>query len=242
MFCFYKGRAMITVRYSKDRGYADHGWLKSFHSFSFANYYDPQHMGFGNLRVINEDYITAGGGFGTHPHRDMEIVTYVMSGELSHQDSMGNRATVVPSEVQRMSAGTGVTHSEHSHPTVPTHLLQIWLEPSIQGLAPSYEQVAFLDADKRGKLLLVASSGGVNRSVQLNADASIYAGLFDGLESAHTPLNPARKYYVFVAKGRMSVNQKYLLSAGDALLIEQETTLDLTQASNAEVLVFDLRA
>ncbi len=233
---------MITIRLSQDRGYADHGWLKSFHSFSFANYYDPKHMGFGNLRVINEDYIAAGGGFGTHPHRDMEIVTYVMTGELSHQDSMGNRATILPNEVQRMTAGTGITHSEHSHPTMPTHLLQIWLYPSRQDLTPSYEQKIFSDTHKRGQLLLVGSTSGVGDSVKLNADASIYAGLFDGAETAQLPLNAVRKYYVLLVKGSMTVNHTHLLHAGDAALIENETQLSLTQADNAEVLVFDLQA
>jgi redox-sensitive bicupin YhaK (pirin superfamily) len=232
---------MITIRKSSERGYADHGWLKSYHSFSFSNYYDPRHMGFGNLRVINEDRITAGTGFGTHPHRDMEIISYALSGSLSHKDSMGNNAVIVPGEVQRMSAGTGIQHSEHNHAQATTHFLQIWIEPSAKGLKPSYEQKAFNDADKRGKLLLVGSPDGAQGSVQFNADASLYAGLFTGAESTVLSLNPARKYYVFLIKGSLTANAQ-ALNAGDAMLMGSETELKLSQATDAEVLVFDLQA
>ncbi len=232
---------MITLRKSSERGYADHDWLKSYHSFSFASYYDPRHMGFGNLRVINEDRIAAGTGFGTHPHRDMEIISYALSGSLSHKDSMGNNAVIVPGEVQRMSAGTGIAHSEHNHAQTSTHFLQIWIEPIAKGLKPSYEQKAFDETDKRGKLLLVGSPDGALGSVQLNADASLYAGLFDGAENANLTLNPARKYYVFLIKGRLNANEQ-AMQAGDALLMASESRLNLKQGQGAEVLVFDLQA
>jgi len=176
---------MITLRRSADRGYADHGWLKSLHTFSFADYQDPAHMGFGNLRVINEDRIAPGTGFGTHAHRDMEIVSYVLDGALAHQDSLGNGAAILPGEVQRMTAGNGVRHSEFNHAEgKSTHFLQIWLLPAATGLAPGYEQKAFSVADKRGRLRLVAAPGGVDGAVTLHADASIRAGLFDGDEAA----------------------------------------------------------
>ncbi len=233
---------MITLRLSNTRGYADHGWLKSFHSFSFANYYDSNHTSFGNLRVINEDFIQSGGGFGTHPHQNMEIVTYVLSGHLFHKDSMGNQATIAPGEVQRMTAGTGITHSEHSHPTTETHLLQIWLKPNQLGLTPSYEQTHFLDSDKQGKLLLVASNTGDSGSVKLNADAQIYATLLDQAESTQLNLNPARKYYVFLISGNLTVNDTHALNAGDAALIQHENLLTLSDAHLAEALIFDLSA
>ena len=231
---------MISLRQSRERGYADHGWLKSFHSFSFAGYYDPQHMGWGNLRVINEDRIAPGTGFGTHGHRDMEIVSYVLSGRLAHQDSIGNVQTIPPGEVQRMSAGTGVRHSEFNHaPDQTTHFLQIWIEPDQAGIDPGYEQKAFADADKRGRLCLVASRDGAQGSVTIHADARIHAGLFDGAEQAELALDPARKAYVFLVRGRLTVNGQ-ALQAGDAALLAQESLLQLGQAVDAEVLVFDL--
>jgi redox-sensitive bicupin YhaK (pirin superfamily) len=191
---------MITLRKSSDRGFADHGWLKSFHSFSFADYHDPRHMGFGNLRVINEDRIAPGTGFGTHGHRDMEIVSYVLQGALAHRDSMGNGTRIEPGDVQRMSAGRGVMHSEFNHaPDQTTHFLQIWILPDEQGVAPGYEQKHFDAASKRGVLRLVASPDGRDGSVTLHADASMYAGLFDGGETATLALDPARKAYVHVA-------------------------------------------
>ena len=231
---------MLTVRKSQDRGYADHGWLHSYHSFSFAGYYDPEHMGFGNLRVINEDRIAPGMGFGTHGHRDMEIISYVLSGELAHKDSMGNVKGIPPGDVQRMSAGTGVQHSEFNHAEgQTTHFLQIWLLPDVQGVAPGYEQKTFADAEKRGRLRRVASPDGAEGSVRVNADATLYAGLIDGSESASLVLDPARKAYVHVVRGSLKANGQ-ALSAGDAALIEQETALALTEGRDAEVLVFDL--
>lgn len=231
---------MLTVRKSQDRGYADHGWLHSYHSFSFAGYYDPEHMGFGNLRVINEDRIAPGMGFGTHGHRDMEIISYVLSGELAHKDSMGNVKGIPPGDVQRMSAGTGVQHSEFNHAEgQTTHFLQIWLLPDVQGVAPGYEQKTFADAEKRGRLRRVASPDGAEGSVRVNADATLYAGLLDGSESASLVLDPARKAYVHLVRGSLKANGQ-ALSAGDAALIEQETVLALTEGQDAEVLVFDL--
>jgi redox-sensitive bicupin YhaK (pirin superfamily) len=231
---------MITLRPSADRGYADHGWLKSFHSFSFADYVDPAHMGFGNLRVINEDRVAPGTGFGTHGHRDMEIVSYVLEGALAHKDSMGNASAILPGEVQRMSAGTGVLHSEFNHaPQSCTHFLQIWIQPAQRGIAPGYEQKAFAEADKRGRLRLVASPDGREGSVTLHADASLRAGLFDGAEQAELTLDPARLTYVHLARGALVVNGQ-ALQAGDALKLEGETRLQLAQGRQAEVLVFDL--
>ena len=233
---------MLTIRTSKERGYADHGWLKSFHSFSFAGYYDPLHMGWGNLRVINEDWVAAGKGFGTHSHRDMEIVTYVLQGELAHKDSMGNVKTIPPGDVQRMSAGPGVQHSEFNHaPNDTTHLLQIWIEPNVTGIEPSYEQTTFSDAEKQGKLCLVASPNGAQGSVTIHADARLYAGLFDSDQTAQLTLTPTRKCYVHLVRGALTVNDN-TLTAGDAALIEGESLITLTQGKDAEVLVFDLHA
>jgi quercetin 2,3-dioxygenase len=231
---------MLTLRKSQDRGYADHGWLKSFHSFSFADHYDPDHMGFGNLRVINEDRIAPGTGFGTHGHRDMEIVSYVLDGALGHKDSIGNGATIVPGEVQRMSAGSGIAHSEYNHAAdKTTHFLQIWILPNRTGITPGYEQKAFADADKRGKLRLVASPDGRDGSVQLNADASLRAGLFDGAERAELALDAKRLGYVHVARGQVHVNG-HALGAGDAARLDGESRLVIDRGSNAEVIVFDL--
>ena len=233
---------MLTVRKSQDRGHADHGWLQSYHSFSFAGYYDPAHMGFGNLRVINEDRIAPGTGFGAHGHRDMEIVSYVLSGELAHKDNMGNVKGIPPGDVQRMSAGTGVMHSEFNHAQgQTTHFLQIWIEPNVQGIAPSYEQKTFADAEKRGVLRLVASPDGAHGSVTIHADAAIYAGLLDADEAVTLALNPERKTYVHLIRGALEVNG-HALSGGDAAQIEKESTLSLTRGHDAEVLVFDLAA
>jgi len=232
---------MMNIRKSQDRGYADHGWLKSFHSFSFADYYDPAHMGFGNLRVINEDRVAPGTGFGTHGHRDMEIVSYVLDGAIGHKDSLGNGASIVPGEVQRMSAGTGVRHSEFNHAADrTTHFLQIWILPDRQGIEPGYEQKAFSAADKRGKLRLVASPEGQDGSVTIHASASIYAGLFDGeAERAELALDPRRLGYVHVARGAVHVNGQ-ALSAGDAALLDGESRIVIDQGQAAEVIVFDL--
>ena len=231
---------MLTLRKSQDRGHADHGWLKSYHSFSFAGYHDANHMGWGNLRVINEDRIAPGMGFGTHSHRDMEIISYVLSGELAHKDNMGNGRSIPPGDVQRMSAGRGVQHSEFNHMQgESTHFLQIWIEPNATGIPASYEQKTFNSAEKRGALRLVASPDGAQGSVTVHADAALYAGLFDGAETATLGLDPARKGYVFLVRGTLSVNGQ-ALGAGDALMIEGEKSLTLSQGQDAEVLVFDL--
>ena len=231
---------MQTIRKAQDRGHADHGWLKSYHSFSFAGYHDPAHMGWGNLRVINEDRIEAGTGFGKHGHRDMEIISYVLVGELAHEDSMGNVKGIPPGDVQRMSAGTGVTHSEFNHAAgQTTHFLQIWIEPNVTGIAPGYEQKTIPAADKRGALRLVASPDGADGSVSMHADASLYAGLFDGPERAQLALDPRRKAYVHLVRGALEVNGQ-MLSAGDALKLESESQVTLANGADAEVLVFDL--
>jgi len=233
---------MLTLRPSQERGYADHGWLKSFHSFSFADYFDPAHMGWGNLRVINEDWIAPGKGFGTHGHRDMEIVTYVLQGELAHQDSLGNVKAIPPGDVQRMSAGTGVQHSEFNHaPNDTTHLLQIWIDPNVRGVKPSYEQTTFADSAKQGHLCLVASPDGAQGSVALNADARLYAGLFEAGQTAALELAVGRKAYVHLVRGALKVNG-VALHTGDAALLVDETRVTLTEAQDAELLVFDLCA
>jgi quercetin 2,3-dioxygenase len=231
---------MLTIRKSEDRGHADHGWLQSHHSFSFADYYDPAYMGWGNLRVINDDLIAPGGGFGMHGHHDMEIVTYVTTGALAHKDSMGNGTTIPPGDVQRMSAGSGVRHSEFNDAqNQATHLFQIWIEPREKGITPGYEQKSFADAEKRGRLRLIASPDGAAGSVTIHADASLYAGLFDGGEAATLPLDPARKAYVHVARGTLAVNGRNLRK-GDAALLADESRLTLSEGNDAEVLVFDL--
>jgi redox-sensitive bicupin YhaK (pirin superfamily) len=231
---------MLTLRKSSDRGYADHGWLKSFHSFSFAGYHDPAHMGFGNLRVINEDRIAPGTGFGTHGHRDMEIISYVLEGNLAHKDTLGNVKGIPPGDVQRMSAGKGVQHSEFNHAQdQTTHFLQIWIEPNVTGIPASYEQKTFAETDKRGKLRLVAAPDGAQGSVTLHADARVYAGLFEGGEKAVLPLDPARKTYVHLVQGELEVNGEKL-SAGDAAMLDREAQLSLANGKSAEVLVFDL--
>jgi len=238
---------MITLRKSAERGYADHGWLKSFHSFSFADYYDPVHMGVGNLRVINEDRIAPGTGFGTHGHRDMEIVSYVLDGALAHKDSMGNgtegganAGVIRPGDVQRMSAGTGVRHSEFNHATdQSTHFLQIWILPRQAGIPPGYEQKHFDTAAKRGRLALVASPDGRDGSVTIHADASIHAGLFDGAERLEHAVDPTRITYVHLVRGALRVND-HSLRGGDAARIEGEPKLVLEGGQDAEVLVFDL--
>jgi redox-sensitive bicupin YhaK (pirin superfamily) len=233
---------MNTLRKSQDRGYADHGWLKSHHSFSFAGYYDPEHMGWGNLRVINEDRVAPGMGFGTHGHRDMEIISYVLSGELAHKDNMGNVKGIPPGDVQRMSAGTGVTHSEFNlAKDRTTHFLQIWIEPKLTGIRPTYEQRTIPEAEKRGKLRLIASAEGTQDSVRINADAKVYAGLFEGAETAALAMNPTRKGYVHLVRGTLEVNGQRL-EAGDALMLEGESKIALAQGHDAEVLVFDLAA
>ena len=238
---------MITIRKSDDRGHADHGWLDSHHSFSFADYHDPAHMGVGNLRVVNEDRVAAGRGFGTHGHRDMEIVSYVLDGELAHKDNMGNGTTgaaddgvIRPGDVQRMSAGTGVMHSEFNHSAAQTtHFLQIWIQPKFRGIRPGYEQKHFADTERRGRLRTIVAPDGADGAVSINADATIRAGLFDGAERATAALDPERLAYVHVAGGEMELNGRKLL-AGDAATLDGEDRLELSGGRAAEVLVFDL--
>jgi len=230
---------MQEIRKSKDRGYADHGWLRSFHTFSFADYYDPGHMGFGPLRVINEDRINPDKGFGTHGHRDMEIISYVLDGELAHKDSMGNGSSIVPGDVQRMSAGSGVRHSEFNHAKSVTHFLQIWIEPNEIGIEPSYEQKHFDAASKRGQLRLIASSDARDGSVKIHQDASLYSALLDGAEKVTHALSAGRRAYVHVARGKVTVNGAPL-EAGDAMKISSAGPVVLEQGADAEVLLFDL--
>lgn len=231
---------MITLRKSCQRGHADHGWLESYHSFSFADYVDPEQMGFSNLRVINEDRVAPGTGFGPHGHRDMEILSLVLEGELAHRDSLGHAGVIAAGEVQRMSAGHGVRHSE-TNPSREraVHFLQIWIEPSVPGGEPGYEHKAFAPADKRGRLCRIASPDGSAGSVTIHADASLYAGCFDGDERAELCLQPHRRAYVHLARGALCVNG-HALQAGDALRVEGEHALQLSRGSRAEVLVFDL--
>ncbi len=231
---------MIELRKSDQRGYADHGWLKSYHSFSFADYYEPKHMSFGPLRVINEDRVAAGMGFGKHAHRDMEIISYVLDGALAHEDSMGNGSAIKPGDVQRMSAGTGVTHSEFNHSKDgATHFLQIWITPNVTGIEPSYEEKHFNDASKRGKLRLIGSPDGRDGSVVIHQDARLYAGLFDGAEQAALSIENDRLCYVHVAQGSVSVNGQSL-AAGDAAKLTGVRRVEIEKGENAEVLVFDL--
>ncbi|HTY51483.1 MAG TPA: pirin family protein [Steroidobacteraceae bacterium] len=231
---------MSEVRYSHERGRADHGWLKSYHTFSFADYFDPHQMGFGPLRVINEDRVQPGAGFGTHGHRDMEIISYVLDGELAHADSMGNGSTIRPGDVQRMSAGTGVRHSEfNGSKEKPVHFLQIWIEPSQRGIQPGYEEKRFDESEKRGRLRLVASPDRAEGSVLINQDARVYAGLFEGEERAELTVAAGRLIYVHVARGSVMVNGQPLAS-GDALKLTSMTKLVVEKGKQAEVLVFDL--
>lgn len=231
---------MIVRRPSEERGHANHGWLDSRHTFSFADYHDPAQMGFRALRVINEDRVQPARGFGTHGHRDMEIISYVLEGELAHEDSMGTGSVIRPGDVQRMSAGTGVLHSEKNpSPSNPVHFLQIWLLPAQRGIKPSYEQKRFDDAEKRGRLRLVASPDGRDGSISLNQDSDIYAGVFKATEGARLELRPGRHAWVQVARGEVVVNGEKL-AAGDGAALSDERAVDLTAQSDAEVLVFDL--
>ena len=231
---------MFEIRKSTDRGHANHGWLDSYHSFSFGEYYDEQHMGFGPLRVINEDRVNAGGGFGTHGHRDMEIISYVLDGELAHKDSMGTGSVIRPGDVQRMSAGSGVRHSEFNHAkNQTTHFLQIWIQPNVTGIPPSYEEKNFSEEDKRGRLRLIASSDGEDGSVLIHQDAKLYAGLFDGAETASLAIAAGRLAYIHVARGAVTVNGVEL-KTGDALKLSDVSTVDISDGQQAEVLVFDL--
>ena len=231
---------MITLRTSGQRGHANHGWLDSFHSFSFADYYDAEQMGYGSLRVINEDRVQPGTGFGTHGHRDMEIISYVLDGQLSHQDNMGNGSVIAPGDVQRMSAGRGVMHSEFNpSKTEGVHFLQIWIEPSARGIPASYEQSRVAADAKRGRLALIAGPEGSGAAVTIHQNARIYATLLDGDESVTGTIAPGRRAYVHVARGSVNVNG-VALAAGDAAKIENEGRVTLDQGAGAEVLVFDL--
>lgn len=234
---------MVTIRRAQDRGHFDHGWLDTYHTFSFADYYDPAHMGFRALRVINEDRVQPGDGFGTHPHRDMEIITYVLQGGLAHRDSMGNGSTIRPGDVQRMSAGTGILHSEYNHsPDEPVHLLQIWILPERNGLQPSYEQKTFSPEDKRNRLRLVAARGARDGAVAIHQDVELYAATLEAAVSVEHELRPGRGAWVQVARGGVTVNDKPL-QAGDGAAISDEAKIDIvgTAAPGSEVLLFDLK-
>ena len=231
---------MKVVRRSADRGHADHGWLKSHHSFSFAEYFDEDHVEFGPLRVLNEDRVIGGQGFGTHGHRNMEIISYVLDGELTHQDSIGTGSTIRPGDVQRMSAGSGVRHSEfNASKSNKLHFLQIWIQPNVTDIPPSYEEKRFEAADKRGRLRLIASPDGEGASVLVHQDVRLYSGLFDAGESARLELAPGRRAYIHVARGLVHANGVEL-NAGDALKLTDEGAVEIGQGAKAEVLVFDL--
>jgi redox-sensitive bicupin YhaK (pirin superfamily) len=231
---------MQNIRRAAERGHANHGWLDSYHTFSFADYFDPEHVSFGSLRVINEDRVQPGKGFGTHGHKDMEIISYVLEGALSHQDSMGTGSVIRPGDVQRMSAGTGVMHSEFNPSSAePAHFLQIWIVPKFTGIRPSYEQKFFSAEEKRGRLRVIASPDGRDDSVTIHQDALLYSTLLDGAEQAAHTLAPGRRAYVHVARGKVTANDQPL-SAGDALQVTGETHIILQKGENAEVLLFDL--
>ena len=232
---------MLNIRKAQDRGKANLGWLESYHTFSFAEYYDPQHMGFADLRVINDDIIAPAKGFGTHPHRDMEIVTYVLDGALEHRDSMGNGSVMRPGDVQRMSAGTGVTHSEFNHSQQePVHLLQIWILPNRNGHTPGYEQKHFAADEKRGRLRLIASLDGAEGSVSLNQDVKVFAALLDGEETASYAVNTGRVAWIHVARGEVEINGE-TLRGGDGASVDPETELNLSNGQDAEILLFDMK-
>ncbi|HWR01533.1 MAG TPA: pirin family protein [Chlorobaculum sp.] len=231
---------MFQTRKARERGHADHGWLDSWHTFSFAEYYDPGHMGFRSLRVINDDRVQPGKGFGTHPHRDMEIISYVLEGELEHSDSMGNGSVIRPGDVQRMSAGTGITHSEFNHSTFePVHFLQIWIVPEKTGLSPEYEQKFFSEEEKRGALKLIASSDGRDGSVTVNQDASLYAAvLYSGEEIVYDIL-PGRNIWLQMARGK-ALAGGHPLEEGDGAAVNEEDRLVIAGLDHAEILLFDL--
>lgn len=231
---------MKAIRLAQDRGYAEHGWLKSFHSFSFAEYYDPRFMGFGPLRVINDDWIAPGMGFGTHPHQNMEIITYVLDGAIAHKDSMGNGSTILPGNVQYMSAGTGVRHSEFNPDTrQATRLLQIWIQPDVTGVAPRYDEKTFSRESKDGKLALVVSPDGQDGSIAIRQNARLLIGMFDGAQRQQLPLQADRLTYVHLARGTLEVNG-VSMKEGDALMLSEENLLEISAGQQAEVLVFDL--
>ena len=231
---------MITVRPAAERGHFDHGWLDTYHTFSFASYHDPRHMGFRSLRVINEDRVQPGEGFGTHAHRDMEILTWVLEGALEHKDSMGNGSVIRPGDIQRMSAGTGVTHSEFNPSREGlVHLLQIWLLPSRRGLAPGYEEKRFPPQARRGGLCLLAARDGRDGAVSIHQDADLWTALLERGESVRHALAPGRSAWLHVARGAVSLNG-VALGAGDGAAVSGEAALEITASTRAEVLVFDL--
>jgi quercetin 2,3-dioxygenase len=231
---------MITLRPAAQRGFADHGWLKSYHSFSFADYRDPEHTQFGALRVLNDDRVAAGGGFDTHGHRDMEILTWPLQGALEHHDSLGNGTVIRTGDLQRMAAGTGVEHSEYNHSqTEPVHFLQIWILPRRRGIAPAYTQIHCPENERRGRLRLIAAPEAHEGAVTIDQDVTLYAGLFDGGEQADFKIAKDRKLYLHVARGTITAGG-HNLQAGDALKTEQEPQLSLQNGVNAEVLLFDL--
>jgi redox-sensitive bicupin YhaK (pirin superfamily) len=231
---------MIQVRRSEERGHANRGWLDSRHTFSFADYYDPRHMGFRALRVINEDWVKPGGGFGTHPHRDMEILTYVVEGALEHKDSMGNGSVIVPGDVQFMSAGTGVAHSEYNHSrSEDVHLLQIWILPEAEGLKPGYQQEAFPREEKEGRLRLIASRDGRDGAVTVNQDVDLYAALLAPEAEVSHPLAPGRNAWLQVIRGTVTLNGE-ALQAGDGAAVSEEEALRIRASEAAELLLFDL--
>lgn len=231
---------MITLRKSEDRGHANHGWLDSHFSFSFADYHDPEHMGFRTLRVINDDIVSGGGGFGMHPHRDMEIITYVLSGALEHRDSMGNGAVMRPGEVQRMTAGSGVQHSEFNHSkTEPVHLLQIWILPAKKSLPPGYDQKSFADKLQPGKFIPVATHDGADGTLKINQDVDLLIGKFNAGDQATYPLKPGRHAWVHVATGKIKLGEVEL-KAGDAVAFSDEKSVSITGCEPSQVLLFDL--
>ncbi|PFH08605.1 hypothetical protein BCF11_0970 [Collimonas sp. PA-H2] len=231
---------MLQIRKGTERGVADHGWLNSHHTFSFGHYHDPLHTGFGPLLVINEDRVKAGQGFGTHGHSDMEIISYVLEGALEHKDSMGTGSVLHYGDVQRMSAGTGVRHSEFNHSqTAPVHFLQIWIQPNVKGIAPSYEEKHFTAAQKQGQLRLIASSDGRENSVLIHQDAAIYAAILNGDPALQHTLATGRTAYVHLIRGQLNVNGT-TLKGGDAMKVTAESLVTLSHAEDAEVLLFDL--
>jgi quercetin 2,3-dioxygenase len=231
---------MIALRKSAERGHQDHGWLNSFHTFSFADYYDPKHMGFRALRVINEDYVAANEGFPTHPHRDMEIITYILSGELEHKDSMGTGSVILPGDVQKMSAGSGVRHSEFNHSkTSPVHLLQIWIMPDKEGIKPSYEQKNFPRAEKLNRLKLVASPDSREESVSIQQDAELYVSILEKGKSITHEMSKSRFAWIQVARGKVEINGKSL-SQGDAAAVSDETKITISGLEESEFLFFSL--
>ena len=231
---------MLTIRRSHERGHFDHGWLNTYHTFSFDQYYDPRYMGFRSLRVINEDFVAPGRGFPTHGHRDMEIITYILEGGLQHQDSMGNGSVIRPGDVQRMTAGTGVRHSEKNpSETERVHLLQIWILPNAENLTPGYEQKAFSEEERRGVMRLIASGDGRDDSVHLNQDVSLYASILDGGEEVELVMDPKRYGWLQVARGSVSVNDEKA-EQGDGVVVVGESNLNIKAEEPAEILLFDL--